>query len=256
MSDELKPCKRCGGKAMLVINDSEHEYDWDWFVQCKACYERTDTYSSIDKAIAAWNTRDNDNMTAESVVSDKHMDANDVIMAQADSREKLEEDAFEFASYLLYANYDGVDDIAVNAEEKREIRELLDRQAVITERELCEYFHMLDRTDELEEQVASLTAELCRELKSREYAYNELNKMLALDGKRVKQINELEAERDQLDRDLTAEHALVTQFEHDNDVLRDKLREKQHVCDVQRDSFLKLEAENAKLRKELDECSR
>lgn len=251
----------------------------------------------------------NDNLLTETVVSENDYVCNDTKMV--DSREQLEEDAFELASTIWNkgcAWESGVEDFDLVGWKEEDIIALLDRQAVITERELCEYFHMLDRTDELEEQVISLTAKLCRERKSREYAYNELNKMLALDGKRVKQINELTAERDQLDRDLTAEHALVIQFEHDNEMLRDtakdltaerdelrerirkltmkimamedkhkidserwtkiahqhqedlrnimnlcdKLREKQHVCDVQRDSFLKLETENAKLRRKLD----
>ena len=42
-----------------------------------------------------------------------------------------------------------------------------------------------------------------------------------LDRTNLETIAELTAKCDQLSRDLTAEHALVTQFEHDNEVLRD-----------------------------------
>lgn len=51
-----------------------------------------------------------------------------------------------------------------------------------------------------EREISELTAELYRERKSREHAYNKLNKMYAFDGKRVKRINELTAEREQLQK--------------------------------------------------------
>lgn len=47
----------------------------------------------------------------------------------------------------------------------------------------------------------------------------------------------------------------VNNLTAERDELRDKLDEKQHVCDVQRDSFLKLEAENAELRRMLSDAA-
>lgn len=68
------------------------------------------------------------------------------------------------------------------------IIELLDRQVAITERELC--------------------ARCTPYATTKDY---------------LDTIDKLTAERDQLDRDLTAEHALVSQFEYDNEQLREAI---------------------------------
>lgn len=67
--------------------------------------------------------------------------------------------------------------------------------------------------DELQAKVDELTAE------RNEFADELKLDAIALDELR-KQVDELTAERDQLSRDLEAEHALVVQFEHDNEELR------------------------------------
>lgn len=91
----------------------------------------------------------------------------------------------------------------------RPFLELLDRQAAITERQCMERatservgWDCAECAEGLGKRIAELTAKLFRERKIREYAYKKLNEMFALDGKRVKQINELTAERDILEARL------------------------------------------------------
>ena len=81
-------------------------------------------------------------------------------------------------------------------EKLKTVREWLDRQEAITTSELCgDYTYM--KAD--------------RDLKVREAQ--------ELQAK----VDELTAERDQLSRDLTAEHALLLQFEYDNERLREAI---------------------------------
>ena len=66
-----------------------------------------------------------------------------------------------------------------------------------------------------------------------------------------------DAKADREDR-LAQNEELRSERDHyktERNELRDKLREKQHVCDVQRDSFLKMERECAELRRMLADAA-
>jgi len=67
MSEPLKECPFCGGKAALEIND---DHASKIFIYCKECGISTDTYIWTDKddAVTAWNRRaqpDNAPLTLE-----------------------------------------------------------------------------------------------------------------------------------------------------------------------------------------------
>ena len=54
MSDELKPCPFCGGKAELIYIEHYREC----FVKCLKCkVEQGHVYSSKKTAVTAWNRR-------------------------------------------------------------------------------------------------------------------------------------------------------------------------------------------------------
>ena len=64
MSEKLKPCPFCGGKARLEAIDFDDDYPTNlseaiWWVMCTKCGAHTDEYSTPTEAeaIAAWNTR-------------------------------------------------------------------------------------------------------------------------------------------------------------------------------------------------------
>ena len=115
-----------------------------------------------------------------------------------DTREQLEADVDELFRYQTLR------DALV-----KHVIGLLDRQAAITERQCMERatservgWDCAECAEGLGKRIAELTAKLYGERKVREYAYNKLNEMFALDGKRVKQINELTTERDILEARL------------------------------------------------------
>lgn len=63
MSDELKPCPKCGNREDICIMPVEiHSGGWSpdiwWKVECFECHTETDDmYDYRDQAIAAWNRR-------------------------------------------------------------------------------------------------------------------------------------------------------------------------------------------------------
>lgn len=137
--------------------------------------------------------------------------------AEADSREKLETDIM-----FEYLEFPG---------DQNRIFAYLDRQAAITRAECKNTFvHFAERLQlvqngydaavrDMQPKVDELTAERvgwdCAE------CAEGLGKELDARCDPLKErIVELTAERDQLSRDLDAEHALVVQFEHDNEELR------------------------------------
>ena len=52
MSDKLKPCPFCGGRAMLSGCE-----DWQWTVVCNKCDYLIGDYEPEREAIEAWNLR-------------------------------------------------------------------------------------------------------------------------------------------------------------------------------------------------------
>jgi hypothetical protein len=53
MSKELKPCKKCGNRNFIDINEFCGMYQ----IQCSECKRGTRKYTSIKAAITAWNKR-------------------------------------------------------------------------------------------------------------------------------------------------------------------------------------------------------
>lgn len=108
----------------------------------------------------------NDALSAENDVRADDVCANDVDVSQ-DSREKLEADAIQLAQNIWHQgqNYaNGVREIRHIAWQERDIIELLDRQAAITERELCkqcDWPSLAAQPDlESQERIAELTAQV------------------------------------------------------------------------------------------------
>ena len=95
--------------------------------------------------------------------------------------------------------------------------------------------HLLDR------QEAITTSELCGD-----YTYMKADRDLKVREAQELQakVDELTAERDQLSRDLTAEHALLLQFEYDNERLREAIdaMENGQFYAMYRDECAQLEA--------------
>lgn len=148
----------------------------------------------------------NDTLSAENDVSADSVDANDA-NAMQDSREKLEEDAraLQTRIWRAGANSDGIS--------LTHIIELLDRQAEITEHELCKqcdwpslaaqpdeeaYERIANLTDDLEAAYAKnrvLRAHISRMQNGRNGWHIKAEKL-------QKQVDELTAERDALADDL------------------------------------------------------
>ena len=61
MSEQLKPCPFCGGKAKLCIDEEAH---YGLYVECQSCHATTDKWIPEsywkDSALAAWNQRASD----------------------------------------------------------------------------------------------------------------------------------------------------------------------------------------------------
>lgn len=52
MTEELKPCPFCGGRALTDYDDDDYP-----IVQCQFCSARTDWFEKIEDAIKSWNNR-------------------------------------------------------------------------------------------------------------------------------------------------------------------------------------------------------
>jgi chromosome segregation ATPase len=211
--------------------------------------------------------------------------------AQADSREKLEADLRKLMRNLYEVGYT---DARINQhamlepdirhagtdfdpERGKKFIELLDRQEAITEREFWEGYangnqweaHQFEtKCNELTAERDELLAELesYRDFEKAEFAIplDEAMKFTTdPPGYIKKHIAELQAERDmrraECDR-LRAECDRLREkmrwTDSMNNKLRDELTEKQHVCDVQRDSFLKMERELAEANERIGELER
>lgn len=59
MSEELKPCPFCGGKAKL-IEEKHREYPSTYIVACKGMCIRQYPYKDKNRALEAWNRRAKD----------------------------------------------------------------------------------------------------------------------------------------------------------------------------------------------------
>ena len=52
--NELKPCRFCGGKGILRMQNADYIPDM-YAVECHSCKYITDFYTNSEKAIEAWN---------------------------------------------------------------------------------------------------------------------------------------------------------------------------------------------------------
>lgn len=155
-------------------------------------------------------------------------------MSEQDTREKLEADVRQYANPSGYKN-------TLGASWEKKMLSFLDRQAAITSAEWCW------SNDALEEELTrkeSEIAELKAEVEKQRQRANDAERgvlsdewyvardryeddVAALTAERdryeVLAVNaeQWKDERDQLSKDLTAEHALLTQFEYDNEQLRE-----------------------------------
>lgn len=58
MSESLKPCPFCGGRADFVkIKVGKIIKKTGYFVKCRSCRASTGAHLTAEEAIAAWNTR-------------------------------------------------------------------------------------------------------------------------------------------------------------------------------------------------------
>ena len=270
MSDELKPC------AHIRLNDEVYVHGYVDEIRRDTVIIRNEggyfgtVLHEVMPDVA--NTRANDNLTAESVVSDKHVDANDGSMAQADSRSKLEADVYNGFSNVNVPEQ--VRDIL-----RSRVHGWLERQALITADEAnrtycvgCEACRAAQkrRLAELQDQVDSLTAErdelrsiidhmpkteaeceACQEAHDRLMFNAKMHQdELRDECRELKEaMNRAAGNWAKKDAEL---RVMTTAFNSVND----KLAEKQHVCDVQRDSFAKMEREYRELQDVCGELER
>ena len=263
MSDELKNCPHCGNSDHLKVTrvESETLSPDNFQVVCSwlsgGCGASGGVRRTEAEAIAAWNTRADEPQLIENAENYNLADDSEPQVIEIgekyksddkpDSRERLEADVREWCATFPTWNH---------AKEFREtVFSWLDRQSAITERELCGRCSPYATAKDYLDTIDSLTAErdeLKAELAECEY---ELAKCEHDWGELLDEKYRLKAERDELRAQLDTMRDVAREFRDERDALRDKLREKQHVCDVQRDSFLKLEAENAELRRMLSDAA-
>lgn len=291
MSDELKPCAHCGGGH--VVEEWRREDDrtdyWTmtlWRVTCGGCGMSTDWHASREAALDVWNKRadefgaDDDyerrmdellcrltngkwsksrsysvdfmvscvdeaydeilDPPAESHYAPRNTRADDapettVDNAQADSREKLEADIWDFIEHKGWFGYEY--EAKSYADCRKAIfgifKEWLDRKAAITAEETSNAWE--EYRDATQREIDELTAER-----------DELRDII---DHMPKTEQECEACQEAHDR-------LMFNAKVDMDKLRDELKHKQHVCDVQRDSFLKMEREYRELQDVCGELER
>ena len=187
---------------------------------------------------------------------------------EADSRERLEADirekADEFERFMCGEGFINMPMILG----------WLDRQASITERELCgrcspyatakDYLDTIDsltaerdELDEMRERYARALNQIADALgvEITDDAETHAREMAAIEKLRAerdglhKRIAELEAERCDRTFDIGRHYdkamERIAELEAERDALKADLKEKQHVCDIQRESFLKIERELA-----------
>ena len=63
MSEKLKPCKACGGKAQFVDEFVKGEF----YFYCLFCGRHGEVYATKAEAIAAWNQRASDGLISKLV---------------------------------------------------------------------------------------------------------------------------------------------------------------------------------------------
>lgn len=173
-------------------------------------------------------------------------------MSEQDTREKLEADIRAWHRDTPFATKPSV----------QTLLGWLDRQAAITrniERGMHDFI-----LDNLQQECDKLTDECDKLTAAVEKWADAANAQRLVAMEQADKVCELTAERDQLSRDLTAEHALVSQFEYDNEQLReaidamenaqfyamykakcDECEQLKKVVRTQADSFKKLEIELA-----------
>ena len=232
MSDKLKNCPHCGNSDHLMMKQVEGEtvLPDNLHVVCSwlsgGCGASGGVRKTKESAIAAWNTRADDAQVITSAEKYK----------LADSREQLEADIHDY--------------LCPSCDEDRMIDEWLDRQAAITEQSLRGKIRTIRKQNKkYRKQIAELTAERDQLQEQHGRQANTIERLTAERDMRRVECDRLRAECDRLRDKLSWSGDM-------NNKLRDKLAEKQHVCDIQRDSFLKLERENRELQDVCGELER
>ena len=253
MNDELKPCAHCGNTDNVEVMPVWYTSVGDnYHVVCNwntgGCGAMGGARRTEAEAIAAWNARADD--TPELPQDDAcailrknlHdvgdlgramgiLEPNELVGGSGDRAyifeclaDLIERDYVHRDSIADDAPEQPVDNVQADSRERLEAdcEELIEniQRRIFSGRDAvalrCQLKELLDRQDAITAEETSNAWEEYRDATQRE-------------------IDELTAERDEL---------------------REKLREKQHVCDVQRDSFLKLEAENRELQDVCGELER
>ena len=153
MSDELKPCAHCA-KPGIEVEQRRGDFH-EWSIECSSCFCRTDWYGLRDAARFAWNQRADDNGTASGTdgITREASVIGTVDSGEADSRERLEADirekADEFERFMCGEGFINMPMILG----------WLDRQASITERELCGRCSPYATAKDYLDTIDSLTAE-------------------------------------------------------------------------------------------------
>ena len=145
--------------------------------------------------------------------------------ADVDSRERLEADIA-----TLYA---------IGTPSENAVLGWLDRQAMITERLMAKNWE--ETSSQLVFDMNEARAERDRLQKRNDRQGETIDRLSANYDELRDEHDSLLDERDQLSRDIEAEHALVVQFEHDNEELRD-------TCNTLRASVAGLKMTVEKLR--------
>ena len=60
MTEKLKPCPFCGGKADIRTLPSKNNRITSYFPMCRKCMTTGDNYASYEAAAKAWNRRTNE----------------------------------------------------------------------------------------------------------------------------------------------------------------------------------------------------
>lgn len=108
MNIELKPCPFCGGRPAIedvtwefeLIGANKQKKSW-WVVECSDCHARTQPYSIQEKAVEAWQKR-NDSLLVLKIKDFKKVDIERAKRVSEQIKETVERNAREQRSEEAY----------------------------------------------------------------------------------------------------------------------------------------------------------